>query len=247
MDIVYEEKLNGLNIRIVQDECFENPSSWDDHNIFLVGYHRDFWVDAPKVYRRDAEGKRIEGDKGRIMFDKEDLIKYYTLEEVCPKCESDNINLLTESNFGLKKTYKCRSCDAKFKKAKELRPELFKDYHVIALSAYIHSGVKLYLGSHQVCQWDSCQVGAVLVAKEEARTIKQALKYAEGLVENWNDSLSGNVYGYQIQDADGQEIDACYGFYGDYEKGALVEAKAIVENMTKKGACDHKGQLLLQF
>ena len=138
--------------------------------------------------------------------------------------------------------------------------DILAKYHVFALSAYIHSGVKLYLGDI-VCApfdtpssqggrgWDTSLLGAVLVAREEARTLKDAQNMAEGLVSTWNDYLSGNVYGFTIEDAQGQHIDSCWGFYGEYDKdgGALLEARAIVDARTNKGATDHNGQLLMPW
>jgi hypothetical protein len=39
--------------------------------------------------------------------------------------------------------------------------------------------------------------------------------------------LGGRVYGYVIEQ-DGEEIDACWGFVGDYETGCLPEAREAV-------------------
>jgi len=240
MEPVHIEKLHGLTIKIFHDESLDfNPQEGDD-NIFLVGYNHHFCVDAPKVYRRDQNGKRIEGDKGHFMFDEQDLQRYFKPELVCPKCESDNIEERENKIY-------CFCCEKTRAKAKELRPEVFKDFHVFPLSAYIHSGVALYMGNHKVCPWDSCQVGAVLVAKSEFKNKAKAEKVASGLVEIWNDYLSGNVYRYVIVDDNEDEVDSCWGYYGDYEKenGALIAARQEVEAKTKNGKTDHKGQLLL--
>ena len=128
----------------------------------------------------------------------------------------------------------------------------FKAFHVFPLEAYIHSGVCLALsreGDFPDRRWDVSQLGAVLVSKKEARTKAKARTSALGLIKTWNDYLSGNVYGFEIEDASGQVIDSCWGFYGDYEAkgGALAEAKSIIDNMTHKGTTDHNGQLLLTY
>lgn len=250
MEYTHEEERNGLMIKIVHDDNINSPKDWGDNSLFLVGYNsHSFWVEAPKVYRKDKEGKRVEGDTGRLMFSKEDLQRYFSPEKVCPSCESDYIEAISESNFGLKKTYKCKACGKVFKRVKELSPEVFKNYHVFTLSAYIHSGVRLYLGTGKVCQWDSGVVGAVLVSKEEFKTEAKAGKVAEGLLETWNDYLSGNVYGFIVEDKNGNHLESCYGFYGDYEKdgGALVEARSIVDSLTDNGKTDEHGQVLLQL
>jgi len=120
------------------------------------------------------------------------------------------------------------------------------------LSALIHSGVTLYLGTHDhPCDsggWDSSFAGAVLVSKKEFKTAKKAQDYARGLVQDWNNYLSGNVYGYTIEDSEtGAHVDSCWGFYGDYDKpgGALEEARGIIDSRTKNGKMDHNGQYLM--
>jgi hypothetical protein len=38
-----------------------------------------------------------------------------------------------------------------------------------------------------------------------------------------------------------------WGFYGNYDKNALAEARGIVDHMTNKGMFDHNGQMLMAF
>jgi len=40
--------------------------------------------------------------------------------------------------------------------------------------------------------------------------------------------LTGDVYGYIIEDDDGNRIDSCWGFYGD--KDAVSQAKEMAEH-----------------
>jgi hypothetical protein len=49
MDAIHTEIRNGLTIKIFQDDCPEGPDSWGDNNLFLVAFHRDFWVKGPKT------------------------------------------------------------------------------------------------------------------------------------------------------------------------------------------------------
>jgi len=103
-----------------------------------------------------------------------------------------------------------------------------KEYYIFPLSAYIHSGVSLYLGTHKVCQWDSSQVGLVFVKKNECKTKRKAEKLAQGLIEEWNTYLSGSIYGYMIEpidDIEGKgEAGGCWGFYGyDHKESGLLE------------------------
>ena len=112
-------------------------------------------------------------------------------------------------------------------------PEDIEDYkkshHIFALTAYIHSGVALSLDDGKYPfndRWDSCQVGVVFVSKKEKRLRESARKLAIGLVKTWNNCLSGNVYGYQVEETG----DSCWGFYGDYNtSGILQEAKDTID------------------
>lgn len=108
-----------------------------------------------------------------------------------------------------------------------------KDYHVFPVEAYIHSGIALHLsGGAKVDRgWDVCgNFGFILVKNSEAKDDKDAERIAKGVLETWNDCLSGNVYGYVI-DGDG---DSCWGYYGDYKTGALEAAREIVDGIDPK-------------
>lgn len=103
-----------------------------------------------------------------------------------------------------------------------------RQYHIFGLEAYIHSGVCLALsneGNFVDRQWDVSRLGAVFVSKNEWNTKIKARKAALGLIETWNQSLSGDVYGYSIEGAD-----SCWGFYGmDAVKEAAKEACECAE------------------
>ena len=121
------------------------------------------------------------------------------------------------------------------------------------LEAYIHSGVVLALaseGNFPDRAWDVSQLGAVYVSREYWKTRAKARTAALSLISEWNNYLSGNVYGYKIENAAGDEIESCWGYSGDYDNknyGALSEARAIVDRLTHKGTTDEKGQYLMAF
>lgn len=117
--------------------------------------------------------------------------------------------------------------------------ELKNKYWYFGLEAYIHSGVVLALsheGNFPDRNWDVSQLGMVFVTKTEAKTRERAKKMAQGLIETWNDCLSGNVYGFMTEDEkNGIDIDSWWGFYGDYNKsGILDEAKNSIDFYLKK-------------
>jgi hypothetical protein len=107
-----------------------------------------------------------------------------------------------------------------------------KDYFIFKVSALIHSGVYLRLGSsapqNSYMGFDDCHVGAVLVSKSEFKTRAKAEKAAAGLVENWNQVLSGDVYGCVVEfynkDKEQIDLESCWNFCGYEEaKKELVD------------------------
>ena len=54
---------------------------------------------------------------------------------------------------------------------------------------------------------------------------KKALAYAVAQVEAWNQYLSGDVYGYIVENAGGEHLESCWGFYGfEYAKERALDA-----------------------
>jgi len=104
-----------------------------------------------------------------------------------------------------------------------------KKYHIFGLEAYIHSGISLsisYEGNYPDRRWDVSQLGVVLVSKDETKLRKKAKEMAEILIKNWNMYLSGDIYGYIVEETD----DSCWGHYGKEGKEDMVEeAKEIID------------------
>jgi hypothetical protein len=96
-----------------------------------------------------------------------------------------------------------------------------EEYHIFPLSCLIHSGVWLSLHRSFACDsggWDTSHVGAVLVSRGEWPDEGKAYEAAAGLVETWNQYLTGDVYGIvkETYDKDKNQIDhdSVWGFYG---------------------------------
>jgi len=96
-------------------------------------------------------------------------------------------------------------------------------HHVYKLNALIHSGVHLSITSdlkEYYMGFDSGQIGFLLVKKDET---PDPFKYAQGMVEEWNQYLSGDVWGYTIEDGEENAYDSCWGFYGfEYAKQEAI-------------------------
>lgn len=113
-----------------------------------------------------------------------------------------------------------------------------RKYHVFPLIAYIHSGVALSLSSEGYpfnCPWDAGQVGYVFAEKKSWKDKGKAKEAAQSLLETWNEYLSGSVWGFIIEDEDGEHIDSCWGFYGDPDGHVLEAAKESVDSLAEVG------------
>ena len=111
---------------------------------------------------------------------------------------------------------------------------------MLPLSLYDHSGILVYVGNRAHFTdpggWDSMYLGFIYITKKKAQEEYGELteelatrieKYLRNEVEIYNQYLSGQVYGYRIY-RDKQEIDSCYGFYG--EDDAMNEAKGVMQH-----------------
>lgn len=110
-----------------------------------------------------------------------------------------------------------------------------KNNIVLPLYLYDHSGITISTSPFS-CPWDSGQVGIIYISLEDIRkeySVKRvSAKLREKVinmliaqVETYDDYLTGNCYGYQIENTD----ESCWGFLGDYDGYALQEARSMVD------------------
>ncbi len=116
---------------------------------------------------------------------------------------------------------------------------------LIAVRMYDHSGISLSTSNGYPFNdvWDSGQVGWTYATAEMIRqeydvkritkkTRDKVVALLKAEVETLNQFVSGDVWGYVIEDEVGEVIDSCWGFFGyDYcEK----EAKEILTHLAVK-------------
>ena len=102
---------------------------------------------------------------------------------------------------------------------------------ILPLYIYEHSGITMSTGAFS-CAWDSGCVGLIYatpevmrewycvkrITKQTRENARQGLEYQ---VEQYDDYLTGNVYGYSVNNG---EVGSCYGFSGyDHEKSGLLD------------------------
>ncbi len=113
------------------------------------------------------------------------------------------------------------------------------------LYLYDHSGLRIKIGSFYGllpqghAEFDSGQVGFIYATKKAikeefkikritAKTIKEVNRRLENEVKVYDQYISGDIYSFFIEDADGVEVDSCGGNYGYTE--TLEEAQQIVDS-----------------
>jgi len=129
----------------------------------------------------------------------------------------------------------------------EYKSLIFHKYHIIPVSAYIHSGVTLSLAKSFALDsggFDTSHCGFVFAAKSEFKTAKKARAAAAGLISTWNNYLSGEIYGYIAENKDGECVGSCWGFYGDEGKAdAILNAKDEIDCEVKSLQKKHLAKL----
>ena len=118
-----------------------------------------------------------------------------------------------------------------------IRKEL-EGYIILPLYLYDHSGITMNTTGFS-CGWDSGQVGFIYITAEKirheysAKRISKKLKeritgYLVNEVEEYDQFITGDVWGYQIYKGDSEEeSDSCWGHFG--EDYCLKTAKEAVD------------------
>ena len=94
----------------------------------------------------------------------------------------------------------------------------------LPLYLYDHSGITMSTAPFS-CPWDSGQVGYIYVTKSQIRKEYRCkrispklrariLGYLRSEVDEYDNYLTGEVYGFRVFDCCGYDVDSCYGFYG---------------------------------
>jgi hypothetical protein len=135
--------------------------------------------------------------------------------------------------------------------------EFLKEEKPICLPLYLfdHSGITMSAKSERfrACDpqgWDWGTVGYIYVTKENVRKeygvkrvtrkiLEKVTKLLEGEVQEYDQYLTGNVYGYEITKGErqaGKVIDSCWGFFGDPEDYVIPEAEAVINQIIRGAA-----------
>lgn len=130
---------------------------------------------------------------------------------------------------------------------------------VLPVYCYEHGNIAYSTGGFS-CPWDSGQVGWTFATKAEilenwggkiltpARRAKAA-KLLSAEVETYSQYANGEVYGYVLQDENGETLDSLWGMYGfEYvQEEARAAAKAERERLDTEAAAATRAALLARF
>jgi len=103
-----------------------------------------------------------------------------------------------------------------------------KQYSLFPLYKYEHGGVAYSVGGFS-CPWDSGQVGYVLVI--DAQVGGDPREAAQGVCDQVTSWCNGDIWGFTVEDEEGEELYSCWGFIGDTD-------------YVKKAARDHLDGLI---
>ena len=107
----------------------------------------------------------------------------------------------------------------------EMLAKIEKVAVLLPVYMYDHSGITLATTPFS-CRWDSGMVGWIFISNDKIRneygvknitkkTVERMRWYLNGEIKVLDAYVRGDVYGYRILDAEGEEEHACWGFFGD--------------------------------
>ena len=120
-----------------------------------------------------------------------------------------------------------------------------KDILWLPLFLYDHSGLTMSTRGFS-CPWDSGQVGIIYMEKAVYRkefnkkrvNKKHVYNILRSEVSCYDDYLTGNIYGFIVEDEEGAQVDSCWGYFGDY-KDCLSEGMLMAESYRRQDIKDH--------
>ena len=189
-------------LRIVSDECPDNPRDWDNVGT-MVCFHK----------------RRGLGDK-HDWHDPQDFL----LTTAFGKDNDQREDERNEAYNNEDETYK----DPEDIPLKKLFDIVREKYAILPLYLYDHGGITMKTTPFS-CRWDRGQVGYIYASKEDVLRNYNATEEnwhevgEEGLrheVSTYDDYITGAVFGYQLHEIKDNEatddiVESCYGFFGN--------------------------------
>lgn len=198
-------------LKIYHDCDAESPREWDNLGT-MVCFHR----------RYDLGDKHHYSDSDEFLFD----LLEQTLGDT-DKAVSKRMNISNSIDFKAHRGHFQKAVDD------EIIEVIRQKFIIMPLYLYDHSIQSIstgsFIGRAHHAEWDSGQVGWVYVSKADVRkeysvkritkkVLDRAVKVLEAEVEIFDQYLRGDIYGFVIEDKEGNHLDSCWGFHGDDPK-----------------------------
>lgn len=240
----------SFTYKIMQDQYPQNPrEDWDNIGVMFCKHSRyrlgDKNADDPTVTRRFVmlDGYKLYCEHCDDVGDPPEGVTTY--EEVEGMLVDHLFDMrwdvdATESDLRIAKgaleylegaTFAPNSLIAN--SAMEVEGELREDIAIcLPIYLYAHGGITVSHGAFS-CKWDSGQVGWHYITREKLQDefggdVERATKCLEAELRVYDAYLRGSVWGYTIEDEEGDEVGSCCGLYGDTleETGLLSDVDA---------------------
>ena len=215
-EFVETHEQDGYKVELFYDDWAENPRTSWSQVATMVCSHRRYQLGDEQATWDEWAAEQLE------RYFPEEMAHHYDLEN------SDNPNDWAKA-------------DAYYKRLIDRLDEVME---IMPLYLYEHSGITISTGPFS-CPWDSGMVGIIYMTREQIleqfggklltkKKRHQAQELMKDEVHEYDQYLTGDIYGYVVTDPNGDEVDSCWGFFGyDFAK---QEAKAALEHATRKGA-----------
>lgn len=202
---------HGITVRVESDDYPLNPRKEHDQLGTMVCAHRHYDLGDRRVNGYVESWHSIADDLG--------------IGTECAECRGNG----TVKVEGGVET--CSHCDGEGEVSmSDLQSAIEKVAVVLPLYLYDHSGITMRCSPFS-CPWDSGQVGVIYMAlskgeseltheKGNEKSLRDAIvSCLEAEVEEYDQYLTGDVWGYVVENADGEHLDSCWGYFGsDYAK-----------------------------
>lgn len=226
-----EESENGLcTLKIIQDEDAFNPRHEYDHIGHMVCFHSRYDLGDKYHYNDPKLPPPPKKYAKEVMQEEADGYTSCSLQELM---ESDYKDMTLLEAYEEKWSSSWYS-EGKFEveEAKVFAGHVVEtDGVVLPLYLYDHSGITISTGRFS-CPWDSGQVGFIYMTKAEIDEhfdgdAEKAKACLQSEVEEYDQYLTGDVYGCVIEDDNGDNIESCWGFFGlEY---AIEEGRSMLK------------------
>lgn len=276
MELCEKEEYRGYAINVYYDETPEDPRTWGnvatfvcEHRRYSLGDEQDIEGRIDSLFSDYVPAKAIidyfvkTRDAHLVPGEENDYCdQYYEYKEtICGEEYTRHIDADTsdsDDSIASDMADQLEMCE------KMLLLENTGKVVTLPISMYEHSGISLWLGSkwgHPDAQWDCSSIGFAYVEKATAEKEmpqrkltdeqkgdwkKWAYAMMEGEMETYNKYVSGEVYGYMIEDEEGEEgsnVHLC-GCWGYYDKDCLLEdAKSDIDTYLEEKRETHKNNL----